>query len=177
MKNTSKKILIGIALTALISFTGCTNTKPISEKPQDSTTKKADTIKIPVLNQIATQEEALSVCIECKKNLVSIGSACESYSAQHDNKYPKTLNELSPTYLEKIPICPADKAEYSYTSGYKKNEAGDGGYDWYQVECKNASTAHADPSNPSKIISGDDALGFNSIMGIYTSKEQDIQNI
>ncbi|MFP4497386.1 MAG: hypothetical protein ACLFQV_04175 [Vulcanimicrobiota bacterium] len=54
--------------------------------------------------------------LECKTNLINIGTAVEMYHARY-NKYPQELKEISPDFITSIPSCPVAKTN-TYSSGY-----------------------------------------------------------
>jgi hypothetical protein len=66
----------------------------------------------------------------CQSNLKNIGTACEMYSTDHAGRYPKTLAELVPDYLQAIPTCPAAGSD-TYSSTYKAST----GPDRFELAC------------------------------------------
>lgn len=47
-------------------------------------------------------------CI-CQNNCKNIGAALGMYSTDHGGKYPKSLGELTPRYINEIPKCPTQE--------------------------------------------------------------------
>jgi hypothetical protein len=43
----------------------------------------------------------------CKSNLKNLASAVEMYASDHEGRYPRDLQLLTPHYLKEIPTCPA----------------------------------------------------------------------
>ncbi len=44
------------------------------------------------------------------------------YYDDNDNKYPESLEKLTPKYLEVIPQCPSAGSSTAYTSSYQVNQ-------------------------------------------------------
>lgn len=42
----------------------------------------------------------------CQSNCKNIGTALDVYSTDHNGKYPESLGELTPHYINEIPKCP-----------------------------------------------------------------------
>ena len=93
--------------------------------------------------------------ITCKGNVKNIATACEMYAADHNGKYPKTLNAIVEegntiqyfkivqkgmyfdhvtTQAKEVPKCPIDNCEYKFVSKYIK--IGDKNrIDYYIIKC------------------------------------------
>lgn len=53
--------------------------------------------------------------MQCRTHLKEIGTALDSYSKAHGDRYPTSLSELTPQYLQSLPHCPADdRSSYGY---------------------------------------------------------------
>ena len=44
---------------------------------------------------------------ECKGNLTQIGAAFELHARDHGDRYPSSLDLLTPKYLSRVPTCPS----------------------------------------------------------------------
>lgn len=78
------------------------------------------------------EKEARKFC-KCQSNCVKINTALEEYADQHGGRFPESLEELVPEYLEVIPTCPAagrDTYSESYMVRYDK-----GADEWYYTFC------------------------------------------
>jgi len=65
----------------------------------------------------------MGLLLACKGNLKSISSALEYYSSDHAGRYPASLNDLVPDYLESVPSCSASGGSpYHYESTVKKSD-------------------------------------------------------
>lgn len=72
----------------------------------------------------------------CKSNLKNIGTGCEMWATDYNGEYPKTLDQLAPDYLLRLPICPA-AGEQTYVQSYSSQPAKPG-EPWsgtYKVYC------------------------------------------
>jgi hypothetical protein len=63
----------------------------------------------------------MTLFVACKGNLRSISSALDYYSSEHKGRYPSSLQELAPDYLETIPSCAASGGTLYH---YEKNKTG-----------------------------------------------------
>lgn len=55
---------------------------------------------------------------KCANNCRKLESALKNYAAEHGGVYPEKLSNLVPTYIKKIPTCPA-KWKDTYSARYK----------------------------------------------------------
>lgn len=101
---------------------------------------------------------------ECKENLKKISLGLRLYAAEHNNKYPKKLSDISPDprYLDFVPTCPSASKD-TYTNGYKpmKNLKA------YKVCCygHNHASLMIKENNPS----------FDSVKGLEVERDTTIQ--
>lgn len=56
--------------------------------------------------------------VGCAQNLVTLGSACEAYALDNGRNYPRTLQDLSPTYVQSVPSCPVAQRD-TYSGSYQ----------------------------------------------------------
>lgn len=63
----------------------------------------------------------------CKSNLKNIGTSLEMYSTDHRGRYPQSLSELVPAYLNAIPTCPSAGKD-TYSAGYRSTMVPDAYY-------------------------------------------------
>ncbi len=56
----------------------------------------------------------------CCANLKNIGSALDDYGKCHNGRYPDSLSQLTPIYLQALPHCPAGRnSAYGYAHSSK----------------------------------------------------------
>ncbi|MBM3462750.1 MAG: prepilin-type N-terminal cleavage/methylation domain-containing protein [Armatimonadetes bacterium] len=67
----------------------------------------------------------------CKTNLRNLASAIESYSADNANRYPSSLNVLTPGHISIIPTCPSAGKNAPYLNSYAARSNPDG----YSLMC------------------------------------------
>lgn len=95
----------------------------------------------------------------CKSNLKNIGTALEMYSTHFAGKYPASLQQVVPNYLESLPECPsAGKMTYQATFGRQAPFNPDQYEDYYYVECHG--------SNHTKVSVTGDYPAYNGIQGL-----------
>lgn len=98
--------------------------------------------KLPGLfSQNFQQARSQGQLTACKSNLKNIATASEMWAADHQGRYPKKLEELTPEYLRSIPTCPtAGKDTYSekYESALEPDN--------FTVLCR--GNHHGDPDYP-----------------------------
>lgn len=76
-------------------------------------------LALPVFNHANVKNKSTRTLAQGKQ----IGLACKLYATDHDGDFPKTLDELVPTYLsdEKLFVCPLDSTDsamgYEYFGG------------------------------------------------------------
>ena len=87
---------------------------------------------LPAFQRAQYTTDSLTVC---GAYLRDISFALEMYSTDHDNRYPRNLNELVPKYLDQLPKCrEAGYTSYRYEQGF--NTPGNGIYkNYYNLEC------------------------------------------
>jgi competence protein ComGC len=88
-------------------------------------------ILIPNFTRARTQGAATS----CPSNLKNIGTSLEMYSVDHSGRYPKTLSELIPDYLGRIPECP-QAGKDTYSNSYQMYEEPDKNIYRYTFYCE-----------------------------------------
>ncbi len=64
--------------------------------------------------KIAEARKRLFLRTVCYENIKGIATAVEYYAKDHHGKYPKTLKDLIPDYLRRIPFCPVTRKPYEY---------------------------------------------------------------
>jgi len=57
--------------------------------------------------------------VACGYNLRNIGTALEMYASDHQGMHPKSLGQLVPVYLKKLPTCFAAKRD-TYSDSYRR---------------------------------------------------------
>ena len=73
----------------------------------------------------------------CESNLKNIGTACEMWATDYDGEYPTSLEQLTPNYLQSIPVCPAaGKDTYSVSYRVVMPEESGVSFPFYEVYCK-----------------------------------------
>ena len=70
----------------------------------------------------------------CESNIKNEGTALEMYATDNVGRYPTAMADLTPDYLQKLPICPSTDDEYELTSQQAP--------DSYTVACTGAN-AHS----------------------------------
>ncbi|MFP4496582.1 MAG: hypothetical protein ACLFQV_00090 [Vulcanimicrobiota bacterium] len=90
----------------------------------------------------------------CIKNTEKIRNALEKYASDHQGKYPEKLNQLTPDYLKKIPVC-WTLPEASYADNYHGYSIG--GYNYCRFQC---------PGNHPGLGGGTGFPRYNSLDGI-----------
>ena len=105
----------------------------------------------------------------CRANLRNMRSSFEMYASDNGGLYPLSLDKLAPTYLAKIPTCPAAGVD-SYSSTYKseagkRDEKGNflSGRDYYELYC---SGHHHREAKDRGVPVGSDKPAFNSEKGL-----------
>lgn len=72
----------------------------------------------------------------CKNNLKEIATAMEMYSTDWSGRYPGTLTELVPEYIDEIPACPAaGVATYRMELGEDAPQNPSGLRDYFHLRC------------------------------------------
>ena len=92
----------------------------------------------------------------CKGNIKNIATACEIYAADHNGKYPKTLNAIVEegytiqyfkivqkgmyfdhitTQAKEVPRCPIDNCEYKFISKYIEKTNNSPRIDYFIIKC------------------------------------------
>ncbi|MCW5872921.1 MAG: hypothetical protein KIS61_37085, partial [Candidatus Eremiobacteraeota bacterium] len=54
----------------------------------------------------------------CTQNLKGIATGLEMYASDHSGRYPASLQELVPKYLQSIPACPAARRD-TYSASWR----------------------------------------------------------
>ena len=67
---------------------------------------------------LAVHAEGLGPLRGCVANLKSIATGLEMYASDHQGNYPKSLQQLTPTYLKSLPTCPAAGRE-TYSAAWR----------------------------------------------------------
>ena len=81
-------------------------------------------IALPVFNAVSERGRAAKSLGQAQQ----IGLACKMYAADNDGRFPKTLDELVPTYLsdKRLFICPLDSGKspmgYEYFGGTENDD-------------------------------------------------------
>jgi hypothetical protein len=84
---------------------------------------------------------------ECKGNIKNIGTALEMYSTDWKGKYPSSGLQVTPDYLETMPVCPAaQKPTYTFEFGEQATGNEDRFKDYFYVYCR--GTHHSAVSVP-----------------------------
>ncbi|MBM3465622.1 MAG: hypothetical protein FJX76_26325 [Armatimonadetes bacterium] len=88
-------------------------------------------------------QDQFGVCSDNLKKTIVV--ALEMYGADHNQRFPLELSALLPTYVKKIPTCPAAEID-TYSKGYRVTGEGDG----YVVMClgHNHGGANLEPDFP-----------------------------
>ena len=68
-----------------------------------------------------SRANSLGDLIGCKSNLKNLGTACELWSRNNKGRYHDSLSQLTPNYLETIPVCPSAGKD-TYSSSYSSTE-------------------------------------------------------
>ncbi len=90
------------------------------------------------------QEKYLACCANCWK----IDEALRKYHEDHSRKYPKSLLELVPIYLDSIPKCPAAKKD-TYSESYINSSFDNKGYPTnFTFYCAGSNHSHLKPNFP-----------------------------
>lgn len=77
--------------------------------------------------KIAEARKQLFLRTVCYKNIKGIATAVEYYAKDHNGNFPRSLDDLSPEYIQVKPTCPVSKQEYIY-----KTKDGN-----YSISCPN----------------------------------------
>ena len=67
----------------------------------------------------------------CQSNIRNLATSLEMYSTDNAGHYPKSLTQLTPTYLKYIPRCPSACRD-TYSHGYERAQEPDA----YTVMCE-----------------------------------------
>jgi hypothetical protein len=59
----------------------------------------------------------------CRNNLRLLNQALDQYAAKNQGQYPKKIEDLSPSYLQKFPDCP-NAGHSTYSGGYQVSADG-----------------------------------------------------
>lgn len=90
-------------------------------------------VTIPSKIRAGPQRDLLA----CKRNLKSISTAIDSYSAGHNGELPSKLSQLqSADGLVEVPVCPASETPYSYLPSLGSELSENGKLDTYLVHCR-----------------------------------------
>lgn len=92
----------------------------------------------------------------CKVNLVNLAVAMEFYSTYHKGRYPESLEQLHPDYIQALPKCPPG-GTYLLQTGPQALGNESGWKDYYILICP--SEHHPDP------------LAYSGIKGIANPEE------
>lgn len=72
----------------------------------------------------------------CESNLKNIGTSFEMYAQDHHGKYPDSLDEIIPKYLQHPQVCPIAKREtYRFYTGLSAPGNTEMWKDYYYIEC------------------------------------------
>ena len=130
MKKYFKLATLIIVLCMCFAITGCFGNKPKEEPKQQNQANTTQTNS----NYLETlsESEKQSIIVSCKSNEKDIGVGCEMYAADHEGRYPKTLDELSQNgYIREMPTCPLDSSNsYKFISRAEP-------FDYYIIKCPN----------------------------------------
>lgn len=83
----------------------------------------------PELNKVlqsASLKEAFALRT-CEANVDDLRAAVEKYAEVHQGQYPQKLENLVPTYLASLPVCPSRKTDYKYVIDSKTGK--------YKITC------------------------------------------
>jgi len=98
----TKAISLAMAATLAWTPTSCLKyrdvTVPARSKPESAEKKK-------------TPKEIIR---ECQDNLINMDAALDRYRVTHYGRYPGSLSELVPDYINYIPSCPLNGAKYRF---------------------------------------------------------------
>lgn len=90
-----------------------------------------------------TKERALTADdVTCRKNLRAIGKALDRFAASHQKQYPtvgteaQPLQELTPQFLSRLPVCPTNGADYGARFGPGGQWNPSGAENYYHVWCR-----------------------------------------
>lgn len=82
----------------------------------------------------------------CERNLTEIDKNYLIYSTEHSGQYPSTIEELTPAYMESLPICPASGRPYKVLRGFSvKYNTMHSGY--YLIMCEGENHIGLVPAN------------------------------
>lgn len=110
---------------------------------------------------LMADQKADSDFFRCCANIKNIGTASEMYSVDSRGKYPSSLNQLAPSYLKKIPSCPAaGKPTYRYRLDKKLS---------YVVECHGKHHLSAGMGNNQPRYNGKQGLVPKAVAAKYQS--------
>ena len=83
---------------------------------------------------------------QCQGNQYNISTALELYATDFDDKYPRSLDHLTPKYLKVLPTCPASGSSYSYSTGDVGNNKDGEWESYFLVTCP--GSAHVSVGSP-----------------------------
>ncbi len=114
--------------------------EPISEQSTQEFTKLTEAVSFKT--SVSLGDPGLRIC---QRNVNSIGIALMTRSNHTNGHYPKSLSEIVPGFLKRIPTCPAAGVD-TYSIGYQEGIETEGNlYDWpdfFRVRC--SGHHHAD---------------------------------
>lgn len=64
---------------------------------------------------LASEQRRKRMTLRCAQYMQLLGDVIDQYSKANRNKYPDSLDQLMPKYLQKEPMCPLSKKPYVYT--------------------------------------------------------------
>jgi len=82
---------------------------------------KDENVKLDILKKYLRKEVNQKAEELCKQNIAAIETAAAIFYADQaiagNARYPKTIREMVPNYLDKIPICPLGEYVYDNSNG------------------------------------------------------------
>lgn len=105
---------------------------------------------------------------QCQSNLKNIGTALYIYSSNNMGKFPITLEEVTPKYLNKIPRCAWDSSGKSFASAYYKRVCRFSGEDYVYstYDGRNRFLMYCSGNNHKDVGVGENYPQYNSDEGL-----------
>lgn len=92
-----------------------------------------------IIQPIFFQSSHRDTITGCKSNLKNIATALEMYSTDFEGRFPRTLEVLTPEYLQAIPSCPGARAD-TYSNGFHSGSSPD----FYEIWCEGVNHRNVD---------------------------------
>ena len=96
---------------------------------------------LPSMTAILQRGDRIAALANCKNNLKNLGIAQEMYSTDNGGRFARKPTQLTPTYLKRIPTCPAAGTD-TYSAGF----ASASNPDAYTIVCSGSN--HTDLGVP-----------------------------